>query len=74
MSPPRQTLPLTTAARLLRMGHEGGTAGAAAARGAGAAVGALAAEDGGEVEVFVEASEGSVVFDDLITVRVSSFA
>jgi hypothetical protein len=42
------------------MGHEGG-----------AAAGALAAEDGGEVEVFVEASEGSVVFDDLITVRVS---
>ena len=68
MSPPRQTLPLTTAARLLRMGHEGAAAGAAAA------VGALAAEDGGEVEVFVEASEGSVVFDDLITVRVSSFA
>ena len=71
MSPPRQTLPLTTAARLLRMGHEGGTAGAAAG---GAAAGALAAEDGGEVEVFVEASEGSVVFDDLITVRVSSYA
>ena len=60
MSPPRQNLPLTTPARLLRMGHEGG-----------AAAGALAAEDGGEVEVFVEASEGSVVFDDLITVRVS---